>query len=81
MAIAITQNHGSYRPQASVKYIFSIQELQMCKRHQAAYQLLIQLHDYVVLVVLNAQRHYLKKKTKTQTETNNCFPQKNPTPK
>lgn len=60
MAIAIMQNHDSYRPQASVQCIFSIQELQMCKRHQVAYQLLIELHDYVILVVLNAQKHYLK---------------------
>lgn len=65
MAIAITQNHNPYRPQASVKRIFSIQELQMCKRHQVAYQLLIELHDYVLLVVLNAKRHYLKKKKQT----------------
>lgn len=62
------QNHDSYRPQASVQYIFSIQELQMCKRHQVAYQLLIELHDYVILVVLNAQKHYLKT-TNPQTTT------------
>lgn len=62
------QNHDSYRPQAPVQYIFSIQELQMCKRHQVAYQLLIELHDYVILVVLNAQKHYLKT-TNPQTTT------------
>jgi len=61
MAIATTQNDDSYRPQTSVQCVFSLQELQMCKCHEVSYQLLIELHDYVVLVVLNAQRYYLKK--------------------
>lgn len=73
MAIVIMQNHNSYRPQTSVKCIFDIRELQMCKGHQVANQLLIELCDLAVLVVLNAQRHYLKK--------NKTKPNPNPTPK